>query len=112
MKLSKEEVLQIASLACLDLTEKEIEDFGNQLSDILAHFESLQKVNTITAVDNSSTLIEKLPFREDIIKPFINSSQILAISPKSIENQFIVPAIFETKHTENSPQGKSHDNDA
>ena len=65
MKLSREEVLQIASLARLELTEEEIENYGSQLSDILAHFESLQNVDTSTATETSSTLKEQLPFRED-----------------------------------------------
>ena len=97
MKLSREEVLQIASLARLELTEEEIENYGSQLSDILAHFESLQNVDTSTATETSSTLKEQLPFRED--HPFPAIQSILNNANEIIDNQFVVPAIFEPHQT-------------
>jgi aspartyl-tRNA(Asn)/glutamyl-tRNA(Gln) amidotransferase subunit C len=42
--LSKEEVVKIAKLARLELTEEEIEKMRKDLSGILDHFNSLQKV--------------------------------------------------------------------
>ncbi len=99
MKLSREEVLQIASLARLELTEEEIQNYGDQLSDILAHFESLQSVDTSTATETSSTLKEQLPFREDQPTPFPAIQNILSNAHEIIDNQFVVPAIFEPHQT-------------
>lgn len=41
-KLSKEDVLKLARLARLDLTDEEVEEYGAELSAILAYVEQLQ----------------------------------------------------------------------
>lgn len=46
MKLSKEEVQHIAQLARLGLTDKEIDIYGSQLSQVLDYVEQLQEVDT------------------------------------------------------------------
>ena len=46
MKLSREEVLHIARLARLGLTEAEINRLSEQLSHLLENFEVLQQVDT------------------------------------------------------------------
>ena len=45
MKLSREEVLHIAALAKLGMTEDDIHHFGDQLSNILENFEVLKGVD-------------------------------------------------------------------
>ena len=45
MKLSKDEVLHIAELARLGLSDSEVERFREQLSDILTYAERLQSVD-------------------------------------------------------------------
>lgn len=44
-KLSREEVLKLAQLARLALTDDEVEEFGKELSDILQYVEQLQQVD-------------------------------------------------------------------
>ncbi len=44
--LSKEEVLKIAKLARLELSEKEVESMQKDLSSILDYFEILKKLDT------------------------------------------------------------------
>lgn len=46
MKLTNEQVLHIAKLARLELTEAQVEKFGGQLSDIFNYFEILSEVDT------------------------------------------------------------------
>ena len=46
MKLSREEVLHIALLARVGITDEEVDKLSEQLSDILENFEALQQVNT------------------------------------------------------------------
>ncbi len=45
-KLSRDDVLKLAQLARLQLSEEEIEAFSQELSEILAYVEQLQKVDT------------------------------------------------------------------
>lgn len=44
-KLTREDVLKLARLARLDLTEEEIEEFQGELSEILQYVEQLQSVD-------------------------------------------------------------------
>lgn len=44
--LTREQVLHIAKLAHLPLTDQEVETFQHQLSEVLAYVEKLQEVNT------------------------------------------------------------------
>lgn len=46
MKLSKEEVQKIAELARIELQDREIEKYREQLSDILGYVNKLQEVDT------------------------------------------------------------------
>ena len=46
MSLTLEEVKHIANLARLELTEVELTRFREQLSNILAHFQALQAIDT------------------------------------------------------------------
>jgi len=44
-KLSREEVLKLAQLARLALSDEEVEEFQNELSEILQYVEQLQQVD-------------------------------------------------------------------
>lgn len=112
MKLSREEVLQIASLARLELTESEIENYGSQLSDILAHFASLQNVDTSSVSETTSSLKSELPFRKDEVSPFPSMDKLIEIAPETTQNQFVVPAIFENHTSQKSSEGSDHEHDA
>jgi aspartyl-tRNA(Asn)/glutamyl-tRNA(Gln) amidotransferase subunit C len=69
-KLTREDVLKLARLARLDLTEDEIKEFSAELSDILQYVEQLQNVdveglkptNQVTGLTNVT--------REDEIKDY------------------------------------------
>jgi aspartyl-tRNA(Asn)/glutamyl-tRNA(Gln) amidotransferase subunit C len=44
-QLSRDDVLKLAQLARLDLTDDEVEEFSRELSDILQYFELLQNAD-------------------------------------------------------------------
>ncbi len=67
MKLSKEEVQKIAELARIELQEKEIEKYRDQLSDILGYVNKLQEVDTKGVEAAHATDIINA-WREDEIK--------------------------------------------
>ena len=46
MNITREDVLRVAELANLDLTEAEIETYGAQLASILAYCEKLNELDT------------------------------------------------------------------
>ena len=82
MKLSKEQVLHIARLSKLGLTEDEVEKMSEQLSNILENFEILNKVDTDgvppTAQPNALTNVLK----DDVVKPSLPQDEVLANAPQ------------------------------
>ena len=94
MKLTREQVVHIATLARIKLTEEEITTFSEQLSDILSNFdEMLAKIdaNVDPLILNELTGV----WREDIARPSYTQEQILANAPQAEDGCFRVKAVLE-----------------
>jgi len=68
MKLQKKDIEHIAKLARLDLSEKELEKYGNELSDILGYINQLQEVDTSQVEPTAQVTGLENAFREDEIE--------------------------------------------
>ena len=95
MKLSREEVLHIALLARLGLTETEVDRLSEQLSNILENFEILQQVDTSGIPPTAQSITLQNVMRSDEIATSLPQSQILANAPQREENFFRVRAVLE-----------------
>jgi len=95
MKLSREEVLHIARLARLGLTEAELERFREQLSNILENFEILRQVDTTDVPPTAQSIALHNVMREDEVTPSLPSSDILANAPRREGDCFRVRAVLE-----------------
>ncbi len=95
MKLSREEVLQIARLARLGLTEAEIEGLSGQLSDILENFEVLQQVDTSGVSPTAQSIDLQNVVRDDVVAPSLPPGEILANAPRKEGDYFRVRAVLE-----------------
>ena len=95
MKLSREEVLHIALLARLGLTEAEQDRFRKQLSTILENFEVLQQVDTSGIPPTAQSIALQSVMRDDEVAASLPPSQILANAPQRDENFFKVRAVLE-----------------
>ena len=95
MKLSREEVLHIARLARLGLTEAEVDKLSEQLSDILEHFEVLQQVDTANIPPTAQSISLQNVMRSDEVSPSLPASQILANAPQKEKDLFKVRAVLE-----------------
>jgi aspartyl-tRNA(Asn)/glutamyl-tRNA(Gln) amidotransferase subunit C len=95
MKLSREEVLHIAALAKLGMTEDDITHFGGQLSNILENFEVLKKVDTDgiapTAQPNSLCNVMK----DDVVRPSMPQADVLANAPRKEGEFFRIRPVLE-----------------
>ena len=95
MKVSKEELLHIADLADLNLDDSEIDNYLDNLQDILdfadivcnAPVEDLD----ITIGANES----KNVFRKDEIKEFDNIEGLLQNAPSLEQNMFKIPKVVQ-----------------
>ena len=95
MKLSREEVLRIARLARLGLSEAEIDRMGEQLSDILEHFEILKQVDTSDVPPTAQSIDLQNVFRGDEVAPSLPSGEVLANAPRKEGDYFRVRAVLE-----------------
>ena len=95
MKLSRDEVLHIALLARLGLTEAEVDRFSEQLSNILENFEVLQQVDTDGIPPTAQAIPLQSVMRRDEVAPSLPASDILANAPRKEEDFFRVRAVLE-----------------
>ena len=95
MKLSREEVLHIARLARIALTESEINRLSEQLSNLLANFEVLQEVDTTDVTPTAQSVDLQGVMRDDEVAPSLPPNDILANAPRREGDCFRVRAVLE-----------------
>ena len=95
MKLSREQVMDIADLAKLDLTEEEIEKFADQLSAVLDYAERLRQLDTDTIPPTASVLPLNNVMRDDESQPCLPRDQAIANAPAAVDGQFKVDAVLD-----------------
>ncbi len=95
MKLSREEVLHIALLARLGLTEAEVDRLSEQLSNILENFEVLQQIDTNDVPPTTQSIALQNVVSDDEVAPSLPQNEVLANAPKKEGDFFRVRAVLE-----------------
>lgn len=95
MSLSRDEVLHIAHLARVAVGDQDVARFQEQLSDILAQFETLQALDTEGVEPTSHPLPLESVMREDTARPSLDSAEALQNAPIAEEGLFRVRAVLE-----------------
>lgn len=91
MALAREEVERVARLARLELTEKEVLTFCQQLGKILDYVETLKEVSVEGVEATSHPTGKLLPLRRDRPEDPLPVSSALSNAPKKKDGQFKVP---------------------
>ncbi len=96
MKLSKEQVNHIATLARIDVTEVEKEKFSMQISAVLEYMDILNEVDTTVVKPTAQVTGLKNIYRDDQVIPCDASTleKIIDNFPDRIGNLLRVPAVF------------------
>lgn len=90
--LSRDQVLHVAKLARLELTEDEIERFGGELSKVLDHIEKIGELD-LADVEPTSHVVEiENVLRADEPRPSIPREKALASAPDAALGGFRVPS--------------------
>lgn len=98
MKISREDVLKVAALANLGLTDAEVETYRPQLDDILTYIDKLNEVDTsgvepmaqvLAASTDDSSLRDDVVMRADVI------AEVLEGAPDPEAPYFRVPRVIE-----------------
>jgi len=95
MKLSREEVLHIARLARLGVSEADVDKFRDQLSNILENFEVLQQVDTTGVPPTAQSITLHDVMKNDEILTSLPSSDVLANAPEKVGEFFKVKLVLE-----------------
>lgn len=95
MPLSREQVLHIAELAKLTLTEQEVALFTEQLSEILDYAERLNELDTDAIPPTAQVIYQRNVTRPDEPGPSFTPDEALANAPGRKDNYFQVKAILE-----------------
>jgi aspartyl-tRNA(Asn)/glutamyl-tRNA(Gln) amidotransferase subunit C len=95
MKLSREEVLHIAALAKVGVTEADVETFREQLSNILENFEALQKLDTSSVPPTAQSIALQNVIMCDEVRPSMASEDVLANAPQREGDFFKVKIVLE-----------------
>lgn len=93
--LSQNEVRHVAELAKLELSEEEVERFGDQLSSILDYFEAIQEIDTSSVSPTPHILPLQNVMAEDRTEPSLSQEKALANAADHDDGYFRVRAIFE-----------------
>ena len=94
MELSKEDVIKIAILSKLEFNDDEIENFRNDLSEILNYMNELNELDTegINPLFNVLDLDDVT--RKDEVTDSLKQEEVLKNAPDKDENFIIVPKII------------------
>lgn len=93
-KVSREEVLKIAALAKLNLSQVEVERFTHQMNDILGYVEQLNELDTRDVEPLSHVLDLTNVVREDSEKTSLIREEALKNAPETDGEFFIVPEVI------------------
>ncbi|MCI8309052.1 MAG: Asp-tRNA(Asn)/Glu-tRNA(Gln) amidotransferase subunit GatC [Clostridia bacterium] len=94
MSISKEEIIHIAKLASLNLSEEEIERYTKDMQEIL---EFANTVNNVSTDDVNETIGANglyNVFRKDEIKQIIEKEELLKNAPSQDEGMFRIPKVI------------------
>jgi aspartyl-tRNA(Asn)/glutamyl-tRNA(Gln) amidotransferase subunit C len=97
MSLSREDVLQVARLARLELSADELTRMADQLNSILGYVEQIQKLNTEGVEPLAHPLPVQNVFRDDEPAPSLPIDEALSNAPNRVGDYFGVPAVFDTE---------------
>ena len=95
MKLSREEVIHIAALARMGMSEAEIEKAREQLSNILENFEVLKKIDTTNVLPTAQSIHLQNVTRDDNPRESLPAEDVLANAPDREGDLFKLRPVLE-----------------
>jgi len=95
MRLSRDEVIHIALLARVGMSEADIEKTSEQLSHILENFEILKEVDTTGIPPTAQSINLRNVFREDVTCGSMTAEQVLANAPDREEDFIKLRAVLD-----------------
>jgi aspartyl-tRNA(Asn)/glutamyl-tRNA(Gln) amidotransferase subunit C len=99
MKISREDVLRVAQLAYLELSEAELETYRAQIDEILEYIGKLNELDTANVEPMAQVLTDDqtadATLREDIVVPCNVAEEVMKHAPDAEPPYFLVPKVIE-----------------
>ena len=93
--IDREQVLKIAQLARLKLSEEEIKNFTGQLGSILEYVKQLDEIDMAKVEPTCFMEPSRDPLRDDTEKPSLSQEAALQNGPKVKRGFFAIPKVIE-----------------
>ena len=93
--ITREDVVHVAALARLGLTDEEVDRMQGQLNRILEAVGQLQSVDTSSVGPTAQVIALENVMREDVVRPGIGREAALANAPVREGSLLRVPVILE-----------------
>ena len=93
-RLSRGDVVHVARLARLDLTEEEIDLFTGQVADVLRHAQAVASLETAGVPPTAHPVPLVNVLRDDVARPGLDRDEVLAQAPAAEDHRFRVPRIL------------------
>jgi aspartyl-tRNA(Asn)/glutamyl-tRNA(Gln) amidotransferase subunit C len=91
--LSREDVVHVAHLARLDLSDEEVELFTEQLRTVLDHAADVASLDLSDLEPSSRPIALSNVLRADEPRPSLDRAEVLAAAPAVEDHRFRVPRI-------------------
>ena len=95
MALSLKEVVHIASLVRIGMSEQDLESFRDELSKILDQFEVLKTIDTEAIAPTAHPIEVNNVFKDDIATEPLDSEAVLSNAPHREDRYFRVKAVLD-----------------
>ncbi len=95
MALSREEVVQIANLARLDLSEEQIGNYQLQLSAILQYADKLNELDLDGVAETTHAVPSANVWRADQVEETLTTAEALENAAKHTDSEFIIQAVLD-----------------
>jgi len=92
--ITRDEVIHIAKLAMLNLSENEIEGYTKDMQDILGYAEMINNLETADIDETIGATEQKNVFRKDEIVEFKTREELLQNAPSQDEGMFRIPKVI------------------
>lgn len=94
MQVSKEEIIHMAKLASLNLSQEEIEKYTNDMVDILNFANTVNNIDTEGINENDALNENFNVFRKDEVKQFEDKDLLLKNAPSKDLGMFKIPKVI------------------
>ena len=99
MKITREDVVRVAELAYLDLSEDELEKYRRQIDEILDYIGKLNELDTSGVEPMAQVLADDqtadATLRQDLVVPSAVAEDVLRQAPDPEPPYFRVPKVIE-----------------